>query len=120
MLRCNKDQGIRLGKLMKIEKTNYNIGFCISKNKVLIFKGFFRSFNRSRQRQTSYALRVRLLILNTLAPIYTINLAQKIKKIRDVIQASKHTYTHPRFFRALTEASLLRFYFEVTTLAIFS
>ena len=115
MLRCNKDQGI---KLMKIKKTNYNIGFCIFKNKVLIFKGFFRSFNRSRQ--TSYALRVRLLILNTVAPIYTINLAQKIKKIRDVIQASKHTYTHPRFFRALTEASLLRFYFEVTTLAIFS
>ena len=97
---------------------NYNIGFCFSKNKVLMLKGFFRSFHRSRQ--TSYALRVRLLILNTLAPIYTINLAQKIKKIRDVIQASKHTYTHPRFFRALTEASLLRFYFEVTTLAIFS
>ena len=85
---------------------------------VLMLKGFFRSFHQSRQ--TSYALRVRLLILNTLAPIYTINLAQKIKKIRDVIQASKHTYTHPRFFRALTEASLLRFYFEVTTLAIFS
>ena len=41
---------------------------------------------------------------------------RKKSKMGDVT-ASTQTHTHPRFFRALSEASLLRFYFEVTTLA---
>ena len=41
---------------------------------------------------------------------------RKKSKMGDVTASTK-THTHPRFFRALTEASLLRFYFEVTTLA---